>query len=106
MSTSAAVLVGDEAQVSFSFTALGTSTLTDPTIVKVIHRSPTLIETEYVFGVDPEIQNPGVGQYTFNIVVGNEPLTHWFRTWGSGDVDKAEEIGIEVTESYFLNPLP
>jgi hypothetical protein len=105
MSTTTACLVGDAVRVDFSFTLLGTETVADPDVVKVIHRDPFLAEVVYEYLVDPEVTKLGVGQYRFEIVIGNQPRTHWFRTWGSEEVDKAQEVSVEVAESYFADPL-
>lgn len=105
MATSA-TLVGDDIQVEWSYTSLGTEDLEDPTDVVMIHRDPLLVETVYVFGIDPEITKIGEGQYQFVLTIGNQPRTHWFRPWGSGAVNKAQEVSIEIEESYFSDPLP
>ncbi len=102
----ATVLVGKDYQVDFSFTALGTTTLTDPTQVRVLERKPDLTETIYVFPDDTEITKLGVGQYRFTKLAVNEPLTHVIRPLGDGTVNDAQEVFVEVTESYFLDPLP
>lgn len=106
MSTTSAILVGDLARVDFSFTVLQSETAADPDIVKIIHRNPMLVETVYEFGLDPEITKLGTGSYRFETVIGNQPRTHWFRSWGSGEVDKSDEDSVTVTESYMSEPLP
>jgi hypothetical protein len=106
MSTTTVCLVGDAVRVDFSFTLLGTTTVADPAVVMVIHRDPLLEETVYIYQTDDEVTRLGVGQYRFETIIGNEPRTHWFRTLGSGDVDKAQEVSVVVTESYLLDPIP
>ena len=106
MSTSAACMVGDDVVVDFSFTLINTTTLTDPTTVQVIQRTPLLEELVYDFGTDPEVEKLGVGQYRFTKRIANEPRRHYFRTIGTGDVDKTEEVYVVVAESYFSEPLP
>jgi hypothetical protein len=101
-----ATLVGDDVQVDWSYTSLGTEDLEDPDRVVLIHRDPSLVETVYEFGVDDEITKTGEGQYSFVLTIGNQPRTHWFRPWGSGSVNKAQEVTVEVTESAFIDPLP
>ncbi len=98
--------VGDDISVAFSFTTLGTETLADPTLIQVVHRKPDLTETIYEYPTDTEITRQAEGQYTFTARMLNEPLTHVIRPLGSGDVNKAQEVFVEVTESYFLDPLP
>ena len=106
MSAAAIVQVGDDTVIEFSFTLINTDTLADPDEVYVLHRDPFLAETVYEYNVDPEIVRLGVGQYKFTITLGNQPRTHVFRTLGDGNVNKAQSVTIEVTESYFDEPLP
>ena len=105
MSTSTIALVGDACRVDFTFTLLNTTTLADPDVVKIFHRHPDLSEDTYTYGVDPEITRLGEGQFRFETVIANEPRRHYVRTWGSDEVDKAQEVYIDVEESFFLDPL-
>lgn len=106
MSEMATVLVGKDYQVDFSFTALGTTTLTDPTNIRVLQRKPDLTEIIFVYPDDTEITRLGVGQYRFTQLAVNEPLRHVIRPVGDGAVNDVQEVFIDVTESYFLDPLP
>jgi hypothetical protein len=106
MTEMATCLVGEDISVDFTFTALGTTTLTDPTLIQVVHRKPNLTETVYVYPTDPEVTRLSAGQYNFTKRMVNEPLTHVIRPLGSGEVNKAQEVFVVVTESYFLDPLP
>lgn len=103
--TVATASIGDDAQVSFSFTLIGTETLTDPTLVEVVLRKPDLTEVVYTFPASSEIQKTGVGQYKFTYKV-LEARTHVVRPIGDGVVNKSQEVFIDVTESMFLDPLP
>lgn len=98
--------VGDDISVDFSFTLLGTTTLTDPPDVKVLHRKPDLTEVVYEYLVDDEVTRTGEGQYNFTKRMVNEPRTHVIRPLGEGAVNKSQEVFVEVIESYFLDPLP
>ena len=98
-------IVGSDAQIEFTFTALGTSTPADPTEVFVIHRKPDLTETEYEYLVDSEITRVSTGLYRFTINLVDH-RTHIFRPVGTGAVNDAKEVTLEVTESYFLDPIP
>ncbi len=97
--------VGDDVQTDFSFTLLGTTTLTDPTLVEVVLRKPDLTEVLYTFPSSPEITKLGVGSYRFTLKM-LESRTHVVRPVGDGVVNKSQEVFIEVTESMFLDPLP
>jgi len=98
-------IAGDDVQITFTFTALGTSTPADPDLVQVIHRKPDLTETVYEFGVDDEITKTSTGLYTFTLRV-VDYRRHYFRPIGTGEVNKATEVSVDVTESFFLDPIP
>jgi hypothetical protein len=97
--------IGDDITVTFTFTLLGTSTAADPDLVQVIHRKPDLSETVYEYLVDDEITRTSAGLYTITLRL-TEYRTHWFRPVGTGNVNKATEVSVDVEESYYLEPLP
>lgn len=102
----ATAVLGDDFEVAFSFTSLGTVTLTDPPGVQVIHRLPDLTEQVYEYPADTEITKLGVGSYKYKNRA-TLARTHIIRPIGSGiAVNKAQEVTLEVTESFFLDPLP
>lgn len=104
MATSA---VGDDIQINFTFTLLGTATPADPTEIFIIQRKPDLSEVIYEFGIDPELTKQGVGLYRLEIRL-VDYRRHYFRAVGTGDVNEASEpeVFIDVVESHFLSPLP
>jgi hypothetical protein len=106
MSEMATVLVGSDFSVNFTFTLLGTTTLADPDLVQVVHRKPDLTEVVYEYLVDDEITRNSVGDYTFTKTAPNEARRHVLRPLGTGNVNKSQEVFVDVTESYFLDPLP
>jgi hypothetical protein len=97
--------IGDDVQVDFSFTELGTDDLTDPDTVICIHRDPDLVETVYTYLTDDELVRTGVGQFRLTLNL-TQARTHVFRPVGSGTVNKAQESTVEVDESYYSEPLP
>lgn len=102
----ATAVLGDDFEVDFSFTALGTTTLTDPTTVKVAHRLPDLTEIVYTYPASSQITRISTGQYKYinRAVIA---LRHVIRPIGSGvSLNKAQEVFLDVTESNFLVPLP
>lgn len=104
MSTSTIAVVGDDVVIEFSFTDIETDELADPDLVTVIHRDPFLVETAYVFGTDSEISQLGPGQYSFTMRIPEQHRRHYFRTMGSGEVNKAREVYVDVEESHYLDP--
>lgn len=97
--------VGSAAAVDFTFTALDTGVLTDPTTVSVFLRKPDLSEEVYTYPDDPEITRSSVGSYRFRRVW-TEPRRSIIRPVGTGAVNRAEEVFMDVEESYFLDPMP
>jgi hypothetical protein len=97
--------IGDRVRVSWTYTALGSGALTDPDVVKLIHRKPSGTETVYVYEVDEEIVRDSLGTYHADILL-DEYRTHWFRQIGEGTVDKCLETSVEVSESQFQDPTP
>jgi len=98
-------VVGDDIEITFTFTLLGTETPADPDLVQVIHRKPDLTETVYEYLVDDEISRTSAGLYVLTLRL-VDYRTHWFRPVGTGNVNKATEVSVEVEESYYLDPLP
>lgn len=106
MASSATAVLGDDFEVDFSFTSLGTTTLTDPPGVKIVHRLPNLTEVVYTYPTDTQITKLGVGSYKYTNRATVEK-THVIRPVGSGiAVNKAQEVFLTVTGTFFLNPLP
>jgi hypothetical protein len=97
--------VGDDAQVAFTFTALGTDTAADPDEVYVRVRKPDLTEVQFEYLVDDEIEKLSTGSYTFTQRY-IEPRTHIISPIGVGNVNKMQEILLEIDEPSLLDPLP
>jgi hypothetical protein len=97
--------VGDDAQVAFTFTTLGTDTAADPDEVYVRVRLPDLTEVQFEYLVDDEIARGATGSYTFTQQY-FAPRTHVISPIGVGNVNKMQEILIEIDEPYLLVPTP
>lgn len=71
----------------------------DPVAVRLLTLDPFLNKTTYTFGVDPEITNPAVGEYTATLEVTYEGT--WYLRWESEAPRSADEIHFEGRETPF-----
>jgi hypothetical protein len=111
-------IVGDEARFQTTFRLSGI--LHDPTSVLFKVRTPLGVETEFVYGVDPELIHISTGVYALDVQFGEPSLPanpgatppqpfarDWFvRFIADGSLVSASEQRIKVRPSNFTNPFP
>lgn len=95
----ATVTVGTRVRTTAAFTPLGSATLTDPTLVKVLVREPDGTVTDYVYGTDVEVVKDGVGQYSLKHVC--DAAGTWWFSWvaesPSAGISAVEELAVRAT---------
>lgn len=95
-------LVGQAARIDAMFTDQA-GTPTDPVTVNFRVRDPAGVETDHLYGTDPNVTKDAVGAYHFTL-----PLTaagkYTVRTKGTGSATWAEETDLTVSPSAFLTP--
>jgi hypothetical protein len=101
--------VGDQIRCSVAF-ANASSVATDPTVVKFKFRTPTGVETEYVYGTDAEVVRTAAGAYYVDVTLDEASSAPGGRNWsvrwvGSGNLVTASEQDIRVRVSKFSDPL-
>lgn len=92
------VIAGQALVIDFEFRRRGV--LADPTIVRVLARSPTGTRTEIVYPSDG-IVRVAVGQYQASVLA-DIPGTWAFRVVGVGVVDAVQEGSINVQPSLVI----
>lgn len=90
--------VGQEVRSDVDFTVAGV--LTDPTTITFMFLDPSGTTTTWVFGVDPEVVQDGVGEYHADWTLDEEG--GWYYRWeGTGTLDASAERYLEVRDSKF-----
>jgi len=73
--------------------------LVDPTTVRIKIKTPVGVETTYINGVDPEVENPRLGEYSIEIVLNEVGVWH-YRFEGEEKFIAAEGT-FKVPQSHF-----
>jgi hypothetical protein len=76
--------LGTAVTITETFSVLGVPT--DPTTVTYVVKDPLGAEVTYVFGVDAEVTNPGVGIFVLDLPAATEPGQWFYTIAGTGDV--------------------
>lgn len=95
-------LVGQKPTFTATF-RLANGDLHDPTTVAAKVRTPSGVETEYVYGDSLELERVSTGVYTLSVLV-TEPGDWYIRFMAEGSLATAEEERFCVTPSAFDNP--
>ena len=79
-------------------------TLTDPTTVVFLWRTPAGTETDYIYLTDSEVTRSSVGVFVFNAPTITVAGSHYCRAKATAGLIAAAELGIGVSASKFTNP--
>lgn len=96
--------IGQQITSTVQFRNRTSGALADPTTITWTWRTPSGVETEYVFGTDAEVSQASVGIYVGTIMINEEGL--FTSKWrGEGDVIAADEEHVRGARSSLDAPL-
>ena len=88
---------GQRIKITVQFTNADGGAAVDPTIVRFCTKDPENVSTCYQYGIDPEITNPAVGSYRFDLLLYKHGT--WTYAWfGSGNFDGAAQRNVIACE--------
>ena len=102
--------IGQQIRVTARFVASADDTgpLADPTTIRLKVCDPNGAQQTFTYGVGTRIVRDAVGVYHADFVLtsATKPGKPWVFRWvGSGAINSATEIGLEVENSAFDKPL-
>jgi hypothetical protein len=77
---------------------------TDPTTVTFTVQDPGGVDTSYVFGVDPEVTNPDVGDYVLQLPALTQPGIYYYTVVGTGAVEASGGGDFTIIASPVVDP--
>ena len=95
--------VGDKPVFTATFKDTA-DTLTDPSAVSFLWRTPAGTETDYIYQTDSEVTRSSVGVFVFNAPTIAATGPHYCRAKGTAGLIAAAELGIGVRSTKFTTP--